>query len=407
MNAKRVFFLFLLLNILNYLDRNVTSGVLPVLQQDFKFNDAAAGLLGTAFMITYAITAIPFGIWSDRWKPHKVAAIGTAIWSIATIGSAFAWSFSSLYLFRALVGIGEAAFVTTGSSILSGLYPEGKRAKTLGLFNLGLPIGSALGVTLGGAIASSLGWEWAFAIVGIPGLLLAYLTWRLPDVDFSKVKGEGRLEIRKGDVIKIFSNIPFLLSSLGYAGIAFAFGAIAYFGPSLLHRSFGFSVASSGTVAGGLIVVAGLIGAPLGGMIADMWQKRNPRGRIYTVSSAMLLSAICLAIGMQVLSLPLLFASVFFMMWHVGIASAIVFDVSYRPLWNTTQALAMFIMHLFGDVFSTTIVGTISDRSGLVQAIQILSVPMLASALLFIAIIIYVPSKRRSVQPPNANELML
>ncbi|AWB44454.1 hypothetical protein DCC85_09595 [Paenibacillus sp. CAA11] len=394
MNAKKAFILFLLLNILNYLDRNVTSGVLPLLQKDFAVNDAMIGLLGTAFMITYAVAAIPLGIWSDRWKPHKVAAIGTAVWSLATIGSALAWSFSSLYLFRSLVGLGEAAFVTTGASILSGLFPEGKRAKVLGLFNLGLPIGSALGVTLGGALGSQLGWPAAFTIVGLPGLVLAYFTWKLPSgsmTENSQAITEKKLVLRRKDMLSLFRNAPFLLASLGYAGISFAFGAIAYFGPTLFHRAFGYSVGASGTLSGAMVVVAGLLGAPLGGIIADYWLKKNPRGRIYTVSIAMLLCAVFLALGMQLLSLPLLFLSVFFLMWHVGIASAIIFDVSPKSIWNTSQATALFIMHLLGDVFSTYIVGEISDHSGLVFAIQTLSIPVLLASVFFFLMIWFVP----------------
>ncbi|MBP1995600.1 spinster family MFS transporter [Paenibacillus eucommiae] len=420
MNPKRIFVLFLMLNIVNYLDRNVTSGVLPLLKADFQVNDAMIGLLGTAFMITYSIAAIPFGIWSDRWNPYKVAAIGTLIWSLATICSAFAWSFSSLYLFRALVGIGEAAFVTTGSTILSNLFPQNKRARILGLFNLGLPIGSALGVTLGGAIGGQLGWQWAFLIVGLPGLVLAYFTWKLPqqgvrqavrtkttDVTSEETKelatevtvgAAVKQTFNKKDIFELFSNAPFMLAALGYAGISFAFGAIAYFGTSLFHREFGYSVEFSGTLAGVMIVAAGLLGAPLGGILADMWMKRSPRGRIYTVSIAMLLSALFLAIGLSTLNLFMLYVSIFFMMWHVGIASSIIFDVSSRHIWNTAQALALFIMHVLGDVFSTAIIGYISDRTGLLQAIKLLSIPMLFAAVMFFAIIFFVPS-RKNDQP--------
>ncbi|MGZ4107641.1 MAG: MFS transporter, partial [Tumebacillaceae bacterium] len=154
MSAKRLLLLFLFMNILNYVDRQVLSGIFPLLKDHFALSDAALGLLGSAFMITYSITAIPFGTWSDRWFPHKVAAIGVGVWSLATVSSALAWSFASLFVFRALVGVGEAAYGSTAGTILSNAYPEQKRSGVLGLFNLGMPIGGALGVVLGGYIGT-------------------------------------------------------------------------------------------------------------------------------------------------------------------------------------------------------------------------------------------------------------
>lgn len=201
MKLGRLFTLFfLLLNIVNYLDRNITSGVLPLLKEHFHATDIALGALGTAFMLSYSVTALPFGIWSDRWKPNKVAAIGVAVWSVATMLSAFAWSMSSLFAFRALVGVGEAAYVATASTILSGHFPKkNRRSFILGLFNLGMPIGGAAGVVLGGMVGVSAGWQTAFALVGLPGLFLAILTWRLQlEPQAGSMAASGKAGVRLG-----------------------------------------------------------------------------------------------------------------------------------------------------------------------------------------------------------------
>lgn len=399
-NPKKVFLLFLLLNVLNYLDRNITTGIATLIQADFHMSDLMYGWLGTAFMITYSLTGLPFGMWSDRWKPHKVAAIGAVIWSLCTMLSAISWSYASLFVFRSLVGIGEAAFVVTGSVILSGLFDQSKRAKILGFFNLGLPIGSALGVTLGGVLGGQWGWQWAFVIAGLPGLVVAYYTWNLT-ID-NKSTSYERPKIKFAETLQLFKNIPYLLATLGYAGISFAFGALAFFGSPLLQRMFGYSVEAAGTISGAMIVVAGLTGAPLGGYIADYWHKRSPHGRIYTVAIAMILSAACLAIGVSTVNLYFLFGSIFFMLWHVGVASAIVFDVTKKYIWNTAQALSMLLMHLLGDIPSNPTIGYISDRTNLVHAISYLSLPMVLAAIFFFAIIFF--KKKEAVSQPRPNE---
>lgn len=388
MTRSRIFTLFLLMNIVNYLDRYITSGVLPLLKEHFHATDVMLGSLGAAFMITYSFAALPFGVWSDRWKPHKVAAIGVGIWSVATVLSAFAWSLSSLFVFRSLVGIGEAAYVATAGAILSGQFPKDRRSIILGLFNLGMPIGGAAGVFLGGFIGAQVGWQAAFLLAGLPGLILAALTWRLR---IERNTGDDDTAATSGwrwsfqGIGSLFRNPVYLLACLGYSGISFAFGSIALFAPSLFVRDFGYSVGQAGIVTGAIQVAAGLIGAPLGGWIGDAWQKRNPRGRAYLLALVMMLSAFFLYFAVTMHNITYFFFSTLFMLMHVGVASAFIFDVTEKRLWNTSISIALLIMHLLGDIPSSAIVGYISDHMGLSFSISLLSIPMVFAALFFLA----------------------
>lgn len=381
MSATRILLLFLAINIINYVDRQVISGVFPLLKDHFTLSDAQLGLLGTAFMITYSLTAIPFGAWSDRWLPHKVAAIGVGIWSLATVSSALAWSFGSLFFFRALVGVGEAAYVSTAGTILSNAYPEHKRSAVLGLFNLGMPIGGALGVVLGGWIGVTYGWQWAFVLVGLPGLILGHFAFRLPLPRVEPAKKRPRFHLR--EIGQLLRNRPYFYTALGYAGISFAFGAIVLWVPTFFERSMGYSLADATMLSGALQVGAGLLGAPIGGWVGDFWQKRNPRGRLYTLVLSMLLSAAFLWAGLLLGSLVCFFFSAFFMLWHVGVASAVIFDVTDRSIWNTASAVAMFLMHALGDIPSPVIVGWISDRTSLFTAFSLLPISMVLASLFF------------------------
>lgn len=395
MSATRILLLFLAINIINYVDRQVISGVFPLLKDHFTLSDAQLGLLGTAFMITYSLTAIPFGAWSDRWLPHKVAAIGVGIWSLATVSSALAWSFGSLFFFRALVGVGEAAYVSTAGTILSNAYPEHKRSAVLGLFNLGMPIGGALGVVLGGWIGVTYGWQWAFLLVGLPGLILGHFAFRLPLPRVEPAEKRPRFHLR--EIGQLLRNRPYFYTALGYAGISFAFGAIVLWVPTFFERSMGYSLADATMLSGALQVGAGLLGAPIGGWVGDFWQKRNPRGRLYTLVLSMLLSAAFLWAGLFLGSLVCFFFSAFFMLWHVGVASAVIFDVTDRSVWNTASAVAMFLMHALGDIPSPVIVGWISDRTSLFTAFSLLPISMLLASLFF-----YMASRTLGIQKREA-----
>lgn len=413
LKTRNVFYLFLLLNIMNYLDRQITSAVLPLLKESFNATDQMLGILGTAFMITYALTALPFGIWSDRWQPHKVAAIGAVVWSSATILSAFAWSIESLYVFRAFIGVGEAAFVATGSTILSKLYVQSKRARIMGLFNLGMPIGSSIGVLAGGAIGLQFGWQFAFLIVGFPGLILAFFTWRLkldrnPDHQKLPSNQEGT-KINLSDVKQLFLNKPFILLSVGYAMISYGFGALSFFGPTLLQRELGYSIDTAGLVLGAIIALSGFIGVPIGGYIADYWHKYNPRARIHVITISMIISCILLLMGLQWVNIPLIGISIFFLFWHVGVILALLYDVTELRIWNTATALMLFIMHIIGDVPSPTVTGMISDQTNLLFSLKLLVIPMFLAVIFFIWMNRYISSKtvNSPATPPGSDHASL
>jgi MFS family permease len=230
--------------------------------------------------------------------------------------------------------------------------------------------------------------------VGFPGLLLAYFTWKLPiEAKTADTPGSSAAKFRLRDVGSLLHNVPYIFACLGYAGISFAFGALVWFAPTFFARDFGYGLDQAGFVAGAIQVGAGLLGAPFGGFAGDYWQRRSPRGRAYTLVLSMFLSGILLYVGLELSSIVCFFFSTFFMLWHVGVASALVFDVTSRHIWNTGQSLAMFLMHLLGDIPSTAIVGYVSDRTGLKTALSLLPIPMFLAALFFLLGGLYLRTK--------------
>lgn len=392
MGRYKVLMLLLTLNIFNYIDRNALAGVSPLLKSEFQLSDATIGALGSAFLLTYTLVAVPFGLLSDRWKPQKVAAIGVVIWSFACVMTSTATSETELFIWRSLVGVGEAAYVATAGTIISLRYGAAQRSRMLGIYNLGLPFGAAIGVLLGGMLGEMYGWQTVFVVVGLPGFLFAVMAWMIRDP--APENGLLELEVPEADkkekkekinwrVLRGSLSWTYWLVVIGYIGISYCFGAVINWLPMYMTRVMNYSLSEAATISGAIIVVAGLLGAPIGGFLADRWYKRNKAGRGYTLLLACLVSAVFMWLGIFWQSTLWFGLSAFFMLWHVGVAAAMVFDTTKRVVWNSATAIAMLFMHLFGDVPSSTITGIVSDHYGLVWAFTLLPVAMLIGGVAF------------------------
>lgn len=160
--------------LLNFLDRQLLSILAKPIQDDLGVSDAQLGLLGGLyFAIFYCVLGVPVAWLADRSNRVRVLAFACALWSAATIACGLSTSYAQLAAARMAVGIGEAGGVPPSYSILSDYFPPDKRGMALGLFNLGPPIGSALGVAFGASLAAAYDWRLAFALLGGVGLAAA------------------------------------------------------------------------------------------------------------------------------------------------------------------------------------------------------------------------------------------
>lgn len=167
------------INLMNYVDRQIMFSLYPYVQDELAFSDFQLGLLGAAFLIVHSMFSIPGGLLADKWYKRKVISIGVALWSVATVLGGIARSFWDLFTYRALVGVGEAAYHPAANAMISDYFPPAQRGRAMGVFSVGMVIGGGGGMILGTAIADYLGWRYAFLAAGIPGFLLAILAWRL------------------------------------------------------------------------------------------------------------------------------------------------------------------------------------------------------------------------------------
>jgi MFS family permease len=176
-----IFILLFLLYMFDYIDRMVITSLFPFLKADWNLTDTQCGMLVSAVYWSIVLFTFPISILVDRWSRRKTIGLMAVLWSIATGLGAFSKSFRHLFITRSVVGIGEAGYAPGGSAMMSALYPQEKRSLMMGLWNASIPLGSAIGVAIGGIIAANWGWRHALGIVAIPGFIIAILFFFIKD----------------------------------------------------------------------------------------------------------------------------------------------------------------------------------------------------------------------------------
>src|SRR3954471_7506959 len=161
------------MNLLNYIDRYVFAAVGPGIMGTLRISKGEFGFLGSSFMIVYTIVSPFVGVLGDRLDRRKILAFGVGLWSVATVGTAYATTFNQMFLARAFLGVGEASYGVVAPTLLADFFDARRRGRVMGIFYLALPVGTAMGYGVGGLMEKLRGWPSAFLVVGPPGLLLA------------------------------------------------------------------------------------------------------------------------------------------------------------------------------------------------------------------------------------------
>ena len=176
-NARyRAFALSILLGayILSFLDRQVVSILAEPIKKDLGLADWQLGMLtGLAFALFYTTLGIPIARLAERFSRPWIIAASMALWSGFTVLSGRAQTFPQMLIARMGVGFGEAGCNPCAHSLIADYTPKEKRASALATYSLGIPIGTLLGLVMGGLIADAYGWRTAFFVAGAPGLVLA------------------------------------------------------------------------------------------------------------------------------------------------------------------------------------------------------------------------------------------
>jgi len=378
------------INFLNYMDRYVGAAASPLIQKEFHLSDTQVGLLGSAFLLVYAVAAVPFGYWADRGVRKTVVAAGVAIWSVATLFTGFARSFPQLFVSRAVLGIGEAAYYPAGTSLLSDYFPKEQRARTMSIWGAGSTFGIAVGFAGGGYIAEKFGWRSAFFFAAAPGILFALLAFTLREPLRGSAESIGHAMERMHDAsLRKFLDLMRIrtlrATILSQTLLYFVLASNAFWLPILLTRRFDLSVGSAGLLAGVVLVAGGLIGTLTGGWIADRRALKNPAAHLQVGIAGFLLGAVFITIALIAplnvgpipVFVPAFVLAVVCLYLYSGPFTAIAQNVVSPGLRAGAVTMLLFVSHVFGDSHSTFDVGWISEHVGSLQLALLITSPTL------------------------------
>ncbi len=368
-------------NLLNYLDRYLVPPLVPDLERALALSHHQAGWLWTAFMLVYMLTAPLFGIWGDRGARPRPIALGVFIWSLATVLSGVARSYPQLFAARALVGIGEAAYVAIAPALLADCFPTGSRGRVYAVLNMAIPVGAALGYVVGGTIGLHFGWRAAFLVCGAPGVLLAaaVLALRDPPRGAQDESPPPRAARTGAGPLTVYWDLarraPYALLVLGYAAYTFGLGGLGFWMPSFLERVRGVPAQQATVGFGAIVVVTGLLGTLAGGWLGDYCLKRSQQGYLWfsgvVTLAAVPFALIALAAPAPSAYYPAIVAAELLLFMSTGPINAAIVNIVSPFERASAIALSMFMIHLLGDVPSPPFIGYLADRSSLAGAVLI------------------------------------
>ncbi len=406
--ARLALTLLVLINLFNYIDRQVLAAVEPSIRAEFfpkvadpqtgQFIEPAGakfwmGALSFAFLITYMVTAPIFGWLANRMRRWVLIGIGVIVWSLASGGSGWAGVYLVLLVTRCFVGFGEGAYGPVAPDMISDLYPKHRRGRILAWFYAAIPFGGALGYALGDGVLKATGsWRVAFYLVVPPGLLLGL--WCFLMREPRRGQSEGTASVPRGrergaDYLVLLKTPSYVLNTLGMTAMTFAMGGLAFWAPGYFEERGAAPLLGvhPTTAFGGLTALTGLAATLLGGWAGDRLRPRYA-GSYFLVSGAALVLAFPMLLLMIFLPFPYawipLVCFVFFLFFNTGPTNTILANVTHPLLRAPGFALNILIIHLFGDAVSPAVMGAIADVSNLNWAFGFVSIMVLLGGILWL-----------------------
>ncbi|GAA2401267.1 MFS transporter [Nonomuraea africana] len=359
-------------------EHNLLSGVLPHVQAEWGFSDTAAGSIPTASALAAAIVAIPAGYLADRVSRTRILAIVVLLWAVATLGSGLAVGFAMFYAMRVFLAAAECIDNPASGSLTADYYPPVSRAKAYGLTRVTTYLGG-IGTLLGGVLAQVFDWRTAFLVMVVPGLITAWLCWRLREPargHLDELVAGGSAETVETPAVKVRNagrflevlRIPTLLIvCIGLALLTLGLAGIFFWMPTLMVRTFGVGTGVAGSVSGLITITGPVLGTLIGSRLGSKWHGTIKGGRLLaggggiTAGSAVLAGALAMD-SMLWLSVLTLVASTL-MSIAIPNMTACLADV----VGAHARGLGFAVLQLlttFGGAFGSLIVGRISDSSG-------------------------------------------
>ncbi len=360
----------------SYMDRQILAILQEDIRKDLLLSDTQLGLLaGFAFAIFYATLGLPVARLADKGNRVNIIAIALTVWSAMTAVCGLAQNFVQLLVARIGVGIGEAGSSPPSHSIIADLYPPEKRAGAMGVYSLGVVLGSAFGTMIGGFVAHLYGWRVAMFAVGLPGIILAVIIKLfvveprrgLSDVAIVAEKtSTHEMPAFSAGFKSLFGNPAAVHLVMGVTITSMIGYGQTAFGPSFLIRSVGLDKIQIASIVAPVGAVCGTLSALLGGWGANWVAKRYgihaQAWLVLAMKSVGLPLAFCFYLSTDPwVAVPFYWVSLLLTNSYLGPTFALIqgqAPLRLRALW---AAVTLLVINLIGLGLGPTLIGVISD----------------------------------------------
>lgn len=375
--------LLMLANTLAFVDRQALALLVQPIKTDLQVSDTAMSLLyGLSFTLFYVIIGIPVARIADRSNRRNIVVGAVFIWSLATALCGFARSFTALFIARVGVGAGEGGLSPAAYSILSDTFPKERLPAAMGVYQMGIYVGGALALVLGGLISTHVppssivalpvigdvkGWQLIFLLLGVPGIVLSIVLLAI------------REPVRQGSVGEaVVVPLPRFFAQirrrwLAYTGIGIGFALMILVGnatgawiPAFLERKFGMTTAEIGASYGPLVLVCGVAGTLTGGFFAGLLRRRG--FRYANLQAALLGFTVLIPVSIAFplmstapLALALIGAMNFFAGFNFGGGLAALQEITPNRMRALVSSGYMLLVNLIGAAGGPLAIALVTD----------------------------------------------
>lgn len=364
--------ILLVVYIFNFLDRQIVNILAEPIARDLRLSDTQIGLMtGLAFALFYTVLGIPIARYADKpgTSRPRLIAIALAIWSAMTALCGVAQNFWQLLAARVGVGVGEAGCTPAAHSLISDLVPKERRSSALAFYALGIPIGTLMGMIVGGLLADAVGWRNAFLVVGLPGVFLAIIVMMiLKDPRHSRAADAAAPPAQlsnRATAKAIFGSPAMVFLLIAASGAAFLSYGKGVWATIFFQRTHGLSPGEVGLYFGLVNGMAGILGTWLGGKIADKWGATNRRHVLTAPALGMLIAAPVAYLGYNApdwrLALAILFVPTVLNSLYYGPTYSAVQGLVAPQARAMAAAVLLFFQNLIGLGLGPLLFGMLSD----------------------------------------------
>jgi sugar phosphate permease len=369
----------------NYADRQAIFSVFPLLKDEMNLTKVDLGLLGSSFAWVYGLAAPFAGIVVDRVRRKSAILGGLQIWSVICLATALSRQFSHLLFFRAAEGLGETFYYPAATSMLSDYHGPRTRSRALGLHQTSVYVGTIAGGFFAGLIAERYGWRWSFVVFGSLGMLLGLFLYRYlqePERGASetadaaapdKIHPVPALPVR--ELLRMLWRTPTLIGLLlAFMCANFVAMVLLAWMPNYLSETFDLSLSMAGLTATIFAQLASMVGAPVGGWLADYLRQRTPSGRIAVQLLGVLAGAPFVFLCGQTRSVPILILALSAWGFFKGLYDANIFASAFDVVRPEARGAMAGFMNLVGwlggGASAPLVIGFIAEHKGLGFAIS-------------------------------------